>query len=423
MSENVLLRFIINKEPKFFKKLKKNKKLSEIRKQLNEKLPNDSIFILSDGCEIDKEDENELELSEILEENKVYIKCKSYAQSTDSFPIDTFSSNKNVPIPGSKFIEKKGDLDIYLYPNIELNETEKERAFSFILLGQTGSGKTLILNSFINYILGIKIEDNFRYEIVHENIDNPQYTITSNVTVYNIKGVNRIPPIQIIDTPGFGNTYGIMADKIIYKKIERFFKESIYSINAICLVAQSSNARLTTRQKFIFSNILDLFGEDVLKNFIFLLTFCDGQTPQIVSILEESKSEINRVIQYSRKPWYYKFNNSAFFSSDREEDFTKLFYKMSIKSFEEFTQRLINMPRISLTQTIKVLEERNKIESNIENFNDKLKKVFDKIDNIKNILKSIAIIKRDLNSSNKVLKSDLDTKIQILKKKRMNLLI
>ena len=41
MSENVLLRFIINKEPKFFKKLKKNKKLSEIRKQLNEKLPND----------------------------------------------------------------------------------------------------------------------------------------------------------------------------------------------------------------------------------------------------------------------------------------------------------------------------------------------------------------------------------------------
>ena len=107
MSENVLLRFIINKEPKFAKKLNINKKLSEIRKQLNEKLPNDSIFILSDGCEIDKEDENELELSEILEENKVYIKCKSYAQSTDSFPIDTFSSNKNVPIPGSKFIEKK----------------------------------------------------------------------------------------------------------------------------------------------------------------------------------------------------------------------------------------------------------------------------------------------------------------------------
>ena len=128
------------------------------------------------------------------------------------------------------------------------------------------------------------------------------------------------------------------------------------------------------------------------------------------------------MIQYSRKPWYYKFNNSAFFSSDREEDFTKLFYKISIKSFEEFTQRLINMPRISLTQTIKVLEERNKIESNIMILYDKLKKAFDKIENIKNILETITIIKRDLNSSNKVLKSDLDTKIQILKKAKNELI-
>ena len=57
--------------------MNKNEKLSEIRKLLYEKMPNDSIFILSDGCEIDKKDENEYQLSEIIEEGKVYIKSKS----------------------------------------------------------------------------------------------------------------------------------------------------------------------------------------------------------------------------------------------------------------------------------------------------------------------------------------------------------
>ena len=74
MTENISIIFIINKKSKFVKELNKNEKLSEIRKLLYEKMPNDSIFILSDGCEIDKKDENEYQLSEIIEEGKVYIK-------------------------------------------------------------------------------------------------------------------------------------------------------------------------------------------------------------------------------------------------------------------------------------------------------------------------------------------------------------
>ena len=43
-------------------------------------------------------------------------------------------------------------------------------------------------------------------------------------------------------------------------------------------VAQSSNARLTQNQKYTFSSVLDLFGEDIKENFIAMLTFCDGGT-------------------------------------------------------------------------------------------------------------------------------------------------
>ena len=112
MSEKILIRFLINKEPKFTKKYNINEKLSEIRNLLKEKLPKDSLFTLSDGCEIDIEDENDYQLSEIIDEGKVYIKSNS-----SNISLNTKApSNKNVPIEGSKLISKKGKLDIYLYP-------------------------------------------------------------------------------------------------------------------------------------------------------------------------------------------------------------------------------------------------------------------------------------------------------------------
>ena len=91
-------------------------------------------------------------------------------------------------------------MDINLYPQIELNEIEKEKekAIVFILLGQTGSGKTLLLNIFINYVLGIEFEDKFRYEIAHETSEISQTeTQTSNVIVYNIKSTSRLHQFKL----------------------------------------------------------------------------------------------------------------------------------------------------------------------------------------------------------------------------------
>jgi GTPase SAR1 family protein len=179
-------------------------------------------------------------------------------------------------------------LDIYLYPQIELNEIEKEQAIVFIFLGQTGSGKTLLLNSFINYVYGIEFKDNFRYEIAHEDSGIPQTeTRTSNVIVYNIKATNRFPPFQIIDTPGFVHTKGLKQDMITFSQIEKVFKEKINSLNAICFVTMSSITRFTPVQLYILTSILDLFGEDVKENFIAMLTFSDDGKPQVMEALED----------------------------------------------------------------------------------------------------------------------------------------
>lgn len=124
-------------------------------------------------------------------------------------------------------------------------------------------------------------------------------------------------PIQIIDTPGFGDKRGIKQDMIISSQIEKTFKEELNCLNAICFVAQSSNARLTANQKYIFTSVLDLFGEDVKENFIAMLTFCDGGIPQVVASLEDPNCVFSTVIQHTNKPWFHKFNNSAIFASNR----------------------------------------------------------------------------------------------------------
>ena len=414
MTENVSIIFIINKKSKFVEELNKNEKLSEIRKLLYEKIPNDSIFILSDGCEIDKKDENEYQLSEIIEEGKVYIKSKSTY-------ITSFSSKK-VPIQGSKLIYKKNNLDIYLYPQIELNEIEKEQAIVFILLGQTGSGKTLLLNTFINYVYGIEFNDNFRYEIAHEDSGIPQTeTRTSNVIVYNIKATNRFPPFQIIDTPGFVHTKGFKQDMITFSQIEKVFKEKINSLNAICFVTMSSITRFTPVQLYILTSILDLFGEDVKENFIAMLTFSDDGKPQVMEALEDPHCIFSSIIPYLNKPWYYKFNNSATFYTDIGE-FNKFYFKFSMKNMEEFTKTLIKLPRKNLTQTRQVLEERIKIEKNGEILYKKLNEGMDKINNIKRILEIVSIIKRDVNIYKNLNKVDLDIKIQLLKRAKTDLI-
>ena len=40
-----------------------------------------------------------------------------------------------------------------------------------MVVGQTGSSKTTLIDSFINYLLGIKLEDNFRYKIINEDLE------------------------------------------------------------------------------------------------------------------------------------------------------------------------------------------------------------------------------------------------------------
>ena len=378
------------------KKLDLKETLDSVRKKLAEKISNSNLFALEGGDKIELSDESGLNLEDILiNGKKLYMVTNLNVSSPKPTP-----PKKNTPLKDAKLIENIGHLKIYQYPKVTLSDIEESRAISLLVVGQTGSGKTTLLNAFINALMDIEITDDFRYKIIIENFNHSQaFSMTDSVNnIYNIKPQGDLPPIKIIDTPGFGNTRGIAQDKIIRYQIVDTFKERLNTINAICFVAKSSNARLTANQRYIFTSILDLFGKDVQENSVAMLTFCDEKEPQIVPALKESI--FDKIIPHIKGNWYYKFNNSAIYSEDVNDEFTQMFWKLGMKSFKGFIQQLVKIPRKSLTQSKEVLKERQSLENSIKNLSDSLQMGLTTMESIRQTLDAIQNANLNINGSN-----------------------
>ena len=145
-----------------------------------------------------------------------------------------------------KLVDKKGKLKIYLYPSEKFTSLEEDQALSVMVVGETGCGKTTLLNSFINSLLGVELEDNYRFKIIDEKFERSQaYSRTCEISYYNIRSAGGYPPVKIIDTSGYGDTRDIEKDKEITGQIKQLiYNEIISTLNAVCFVTKSSNNRL-----------------------------------------------------------------------------------------------------------------------------------------------------------------------------------
>ncbi len=201
-----------------------------------------------------------------------------------------------------------------------------------LVVGGIGSGKTTLINAMINNILGVEWESDFRFKLKPEGAchEGDMTNWLSSYTIHHQEGF-RIPyTIRIIDTPGFGNRTSVLKDKEIAKQLQRFLskqkdlQDGISHIDAVCLVAQSSQALLTPSQKYIFDFILSLFGKDVEDNILLVTTFADAQQPPILEALKGSK--------IPHKNWF-KFNNASLFANTTAGD--EALWKIGAQSFAD----------------------------------------------------------------------------------------
>jgi predicted GTPase len=156
---------------------------------------------------------------------------------------------------------------------------------------------------------------------------------TEWITVYKIapmKGSRLKYTLNIIDTPGFGDTRGIERDHAVVDQIRHLFsakgEQGVLYLDAVCFIVKAPDARLTVVQKYIFHSIMSLFGKDIESNICTLITFADGAKPPVVASLKESKLPFGTTFQ---------FNNSALFSENKTTNATlsPMFWEMGCCSF------------------------------------------------------------------------------------------
>ena len=346
---------------------------------------------------------------------------------------EKISKFKQKLIKDSYCIESEASMKLYklkLYETskkdiskIQRNHFGRSKTGSYIqnekvimILGATGSGKTTLINSMINYVFGVEYEDKFRFKLVTEEESggrNQAHSQTSWITAYTIHHQNgfKVPyTLTIIDTPGFGNTKGIQRDTEITKQINNFFNvhgdEGIDHIDAVAFVSQSSLPRLTLAQKYIFDQILSLFGKDIGENIYLMLTFSDGKAPQVLNGIEEARMPYQE---------FFKFNNSVIFDDNTAEDeFATMFWKMGMRSFEKFFEHFSNIVPKSLTQTKSVLRERERIETQITGLKFEIKKGQNKLELLKKEVEVVEQHKADLERN----KQHVSMRYQLISERR-----
>ncbi len=246
-----------------------------------------------------------------------------------------------------------------------------------LMVGETGTGKTTLINTMVNYFLGVKFEEREWYliaeaEEVQRGTDQTD-SQTSEITVYEVFDKENPTSLTIIDTPGYGHTEGHEKDKEVAEYLRKLFSnDGINFIDAVCFVMKASQNRLSEKEHYIFHSVLSLFGKDIENNIVFLLTHSDGGPP--TNALNAIKTaEIPCKINKYNEPVHFLFNNQQKEKRDkRYEQNWERTWQMGEESTKEFLTLLEEKNGTSVQMTLDVLIERRRLEACVFNLKDRI---------------------------------------------------
>ncbi|XP_053407654.1 uncharacterized protein LOC123547434 isoform X2 [Mercenaria mercenaria] len=144
------------------------------------------------------------------------------------------------------------------------NEAQGGEAKTIMLAGPVGTGKSTMVDGFVNYVLGVTWDDPFRFTVTNRTQQVPDGQIKNDaftdwVTTYTInpqKGSRLQYQLNIIDTPGLGDSRGLERDQQIVNHISQLFSQNqpkgVTLIDAVCLLAKAPDARLSATQNCIY---------------------------------------------------------------------------------------------------------------------------------------------------------------------------
>ncbi|XP_038136589.1 septin-5-like [Cyprinodon tularosa] len=224
-------------------------------------------------------------------------------------------------------------------------KTQNKANRTVLLVGETEAGKSTFINSLVNYAMGVKYEDELWFQIVKDERRDQTESQTSDVVVYEIFGFEdqTLPfSLTIINTPGFGDTRGIEKDIIVSQRLFDLFRsdDGINEIHAFGLVVKSTDNRVNDRLSYVFNSVMSLFGKNLEKSIVALITHSDGRTPKkVLQALEAANIKCAK--NEKNQPIYFLFDNCQAEDRSEDEEFLKAADEISKKGMKAFTDYIM----------------------------------------------------------------------------------
>uniref|UniRef100_A0A3B3Q9A0 AIG1-type G domain-containing protein n=1 Tax=Paramormyrops kingsleyae TaxID=1676925 RepID=A0A3B3Q9A0_9TELE len=238
---------------------------------------------------------------------------------------------------------------------------------TIMVIGATGAGKSTLINGMINYILGVKWENNFRFKVIDEGVSKSQAVSQTSLITHS--------------SPSKHSKWRLS----VMRGLTRNERVPAVARDAVCFVTQASLARLTHAQKYVFDAILSIFSKDIADNLQMLVTFADGQKPPILEAINMSGVPCPRTEKGI--PVHFKFNNSALFADN------------SNSSMKKFFVALTSMETKSLMLTKEVLKERKQLETAVTGLQPQIRAGLAKLDEIKKTQQIIQEHEAEINTN------------------------
>ena len=186
MENQELIKVFFNDKELCQKAISQNRNLYEIRNYLKDEIKQNFIFLDLDGCDVDKQDEKEYLVQDILKNQSICLKYDNQCMITLPNPNACSKTKTNIIFDLSKYKEIKNEesnIKLYKYSEKEM-ESKHEKVYEYfyddfdlndysdayiiLFCGKTDEGKTTAINAFFNIVKGVSLENKFRFILINE---------------------------------------------------------------------------------------------------------------------------------------------------------------------------------------------------------------------------------------------------------------
>ncbi|KAK8721753.1 hypothetical protein OTU49_012550 [Cherax quadricarinatus] len=233
-----------------------------------------------------------------------------------------------------------------------------------LLLGETGAGKTHAINTMINYLLHVRFEDDFRFQLKdYVSSDNLRQidSQTEYITAYIISRHLGVPfdcNYALIDSPGFGDTRE-NHERATIERLTHFLTTDygIDYLDCVGLVAKSNQNRISNHQLQMLKEFTSVLGSDIGVITQLLATHASDGLPLVLDVVKNAKVQFQNWYAFDNWPLYISKDDNV-----HQEGYLEYRWRKMQEEQGRFFKDLQNVHQISLKRTRELLQEKQSFE-------------------------------------------------------------